>query len=97
MKRYASLAFLSTLLLATTARAATPAREPGDTPQSRRATRALNLLEAHGWAAGLQDKSFTAFQSFTEQGKDFAATVVQRGKRFVLIVDPDTGQVKRQD
>jgi hypothetical protein len=97
MKRYAALAFLATLFLATTAMAAAPDRHTGDTPQARRATRALNLLEAKGWAAGLEDKSFGAFQSFTEQGNDFAATVVQHGRRFVLIVDPETGQVKRQD
>jgi hypothetical protein len=72
------------------------ARANGDTPEARRATRALNLLEAQGYAAGLPDKSFGAFRDLRPHGKDFEATIEQNGLTFVVIVDPDTGRVTRQ-
>ena len=73
------------------------AKATGDTPEAQRATRALNLLEAQGFAADLEERSHSAFLDFRQQGKDFVATIIQKGRTFVVIVDPDTGQVKRQD
>jgi hypothetical protein len=76
-------------LLATSAIAKTA----GDTPKAQRATHALNILAAQGFAADLQEKSRSAFANFHQQGKDFAATVAKRGvPTFVVMVDPDTGE-----
>jgi hypothetical protein len=96
MKRYAAFAFLAVMACADASLAATPAKPTGDTAQARRATRALNLLEAEGFAADLQDKSASAFRDFHEEGKVFTATVSQKGRDFAATVDPDTGEVKRQ-
>lgn len=96
MKRKAALVFLVAILAASSVIATASAREPGDTPAARRATRALDILEAHGYAAGLENKSFGAFQDFRPAGKNYAATIEQNGRSFVVIVDPDTGEVTPQ-
>lgn len=97
MKRCAALAFLVALLVSSAALAAPLTKAADDTPEAHRATRALNILEAQGYAAGLQDNSFTAFRDFHAQGKDYIATVRQNGRMFQVIVDPETGQITRQD
>ncbi len=96
MKRKAGLAVLVAILTAATMIGAASARMTGDTPAARRATKALDILEAQGYAAGLQDKSFEAFQNLRPVGTNYEATIEQNGHSFVVIVDPDTGQVTRQ-
>lgn len=54
---------------------------------ARRMTDALNLLEAKGYGA---------FSDFRPDGKDYTASVSQDGRRFTVLVDPDSGQVTRQ-
>jgi hypothetical protein len=97
MNRYAALGLLALMTCADASLAAAPAKTTGDTPQARRTTRALNLLEAQGFAADLQEKSASAFRDFHEQGKGFIATVSQKGRNYVVTVDPETGEVKHQD
>lgn len=52
--------------------------------QGDRATQALNLLEAHGYAH---------FTHFRAAGTNFAADVGKDGKSMQVIVNPDTGRV----
>ncbi len=96
-RRCAIVALLVGLASVAASIVAVPARAAGDTPQARRATQALNILEAQGFAAGLQDRSFEAFNDFQEQGRDFVATIRQNGRTFVVLVNPETGQVTRRD
>lgn len=77
------------------AQAAPTTKQSGDTPESRRATAALNILEAQGYGAGLEDHQRSAFADFEAQGKDFIAVISQGGRRFKVSVDPDTGTVQR--
>jgi hypothetical protein len=97
MNRYVSLALLTLLASAGTALAAPQPNTTGDTPEARRTTQALNILEAQGLAAGLEDKSASAFRDFREQGKTFVATLPQDGHVFTVMVDPETGQATRED
>jgi peptidase YpeB-like protein len=55
-------------------------------PREERITRALNVLEAQGYAS---------FKDFRADGKNYAATVKSAGKPMTVLVDPDTGQVIR--
>lgn len=96
MKRYAAIVSFVAILAAGLVIGAASAREPGDTPAARRATKALDILEAQGYAAGLQDRSLGAFQNFRPKGNNYEATIKQNGQSFVVIVDPDTGQVTRR-
>jgi hypothetical protein len=50
-----------------------------------RETKALNLLEANGYAQIVQ---------FHPDGRNFDATVKQAGKDVQVTVDPDSGQVQ---
>jgi hypothetical protein len=68
MKRYAFPALIALIFSSLTLLASMPAAATGDTPEGRRAAHALNILEAHGFAAGLQDKSVSAFLDFHAQG-----------------------------
>ncbi len=71
-------------------------RPSADTPQARRATDALNLLEAQGYCADLQEKQPSAFAEFRQQGSDFVATIAQKDRRYTVTVNPETGRVSRQ-
>jgi hypothetical protein len=79
------------------AQPAHPAMKSHDTEEARRATAALNLLEAQGYCADLQEKSHGAFTSFQPQGRDFTATVRQKGRDYRMVVDPQSGRVTRQE
>jgi hypothetical protein len=59
------------------------ARSP-NTPEARRITRALNLIEAKGYGD---------FENFHAAGRDYDATVTRDGKPVTLTVDPDSGRV----
>ena len=61
--------------------AAVPAR---DDASADRMTKALNLLEANGYAA---------FRNFKSDGKDFTASVTKDGHNMTLLVDPDADKV----
>ncbi len=50
-------------------------------------TKALNLLEAKGYAS---------FSGFKADGKDYAATVMKNGHDINVLVDPVSGQVTTQ-
>ena len=52
-----------------------------------RDTRALNLLEANGYAQIVQ---------FHPDGKNFDATVMQGGKDVRVTVDPDSGRIQHR-
>jgi hypothetical protein len=97
MNRYTAMALLAALLFATPAFAAVQAKETGNTPEAQHATQALNILEAQGYGAGLQDKSMTAFRDFQPQGAGFVATIPQDGRTYVVNVNPRTGQVRQQN
>ncbi len=102
MKRAPPSTFLITMLFVMgiftlTAQRATAAGGSGDTPQARRATDALNLLEARGYCSDLQEKKPSAFAEFRPQGDDFAATIVQKDRRYTVTVNPDTGRVSREN
>ena len=58
-----------------------------NTPEARRETRALNLIEAKGYGD---------FTDFHAAGKNFTAQVDSHGKRVTVLADPDTGRVTRQ-
>ncbi len=58
-----------------------------DNPQGGRATAALNVLEAQGYAD---------FSDFRANGSTFTALVNDGGQRFRVVIDPDTGQISRQ-
>ncbi len=64
-----------------------PAVPDLDTPEGGRATAALNVLEAQGYA------SFTDFQP---SGSVYTAMVTDNGERFRVVINPDTGQISRQ-
>lgn len=70
-------------------------RHTGDTPEARRATNALNILESQGYCAGLQTKSASAFDQFLPEGNDYTAQIRQNGQQFTVRVNPDTGRVTR--
>ncbi len=53
--------------------------------QGRRATQALNLLEAKGYGD---------FKDFKADGRNFEATVQQQGKTMTVVVDPLTKMVQ---
>ncbi len=96
MSRHATFAFIAALSL-TSPFAASVAEGKGDTTDARRATQALNILTAQGYAQDLQEKSLKGFLDFHAQGKDFAATISQNGHLYVVIVNPETGQVTRKE
>jgi hypothetical protein len=50
----------------------------------QRITKALNMLES---------QSDGAFSNFRPEGKNFAAIVSERGRRFEVIIDPDSGRI----
>jgi hypothetical protein len=52
-----------------------------------RATTALNVLEAQGYAN---------FTDFRPDGSMFTALVNDGGQRFRVVINPDTGQISRQ-
>jgi len=64
-----------------------PAVPDIDNPESSRATAALNLLEAQGYAS---------FSNFEPSGNTFTAMVTDNGQRFRVVINPDTGQISRQ-
>lgn len=79
------------------AQSAELAKLKGDTPEARRTTLALNILESRGYCADLQQKSASAFVAFHAQDNDFVATVSQNGYSFNVTVNPETGSVARQN
>jgi hypothetical protein len=82
-----SAAFIA---LASGAALAAPASGPiasAHPEDNGRDTRALNMLEANGYAA---------FSNFRQQGNDFAADVKQNGRQFTVLVDPDSGKITPQ-
>jgi hypothetical protein len=52
-----------------------------------RETKALNLLEAKGYAS---------FSNFKPDGHDYSATVAQNGHNMTVMVDPVSGRVTTQ-
>jgi len=58
-----------------------------DNPNAGRATSALNVLEAQGYAS---------FSDFRPDGNKFTALVSDNGQQFRVVIDPDTGQISRQ-
>ncbi|HYL32894.1 MAG TPA: hypothetical protein VEU53_07095 [Stellaceae bacterium] len=76
----------------TTSRAALPASGETpvadlDNPEGDRATAALNVLEAQGYAS---------FSDFRPVGTKFTALVSDNGQKFRVLIDPDMGQISRQ-
>ncbi len=58
----------------------------GDNPAGRRATDALNLLEAKG---------YPDFAEFGPEGANFSASVPDsNGNRVKITINPDTGEIK---
>jgi len=68
-------------------------KSTGDTPEARRATDALNILEAKGYCSGISENSLSAFTDFAPQGENFVAHVSQNGRSFTAVVNPSTGEV----
>jgi len=64
-----------------------PAVPDFDNPQSGRATAALNVLEAQGYAS---------FSNFEPSGSAYTALVTDNGQQFRVVINPDTGQISRQ-
>lgn len=58
-----------------------------DNPESGRATAALNVLEAQGYAS---------FSDFRPDGGAFTAMVSDGGQQFRVTINPDTGQISRE-
>lgn len=58
-----------------------------DNPQGARATAALNVLEAQGYAD---------FSEFRPEDGMYTAMVRDGGQRFRVVINPDTGQISRQ-
>jgi len=58
-----------------------------DNPESGRATAALNVLEAQGYAS---------FSDFGPSGSAYTALVTDNGRQFRVVINPDTGQISRQ-
>lgn len=52
-----------------------------------RATAALNVLEAQGYAS---------FSDFGPSGNAYTALVTDNGEQFHVVINPDTGQISRQ-
>jgi len=58
----------------------------GDNPAARRATDALNLLEARG---------YPDFAEFAPEGANFSASVPDsNGNRVKIVINPDSGEIK---
>lgn len=70
-------------------------KHTGDTPEARRNTDALSILEAQGYCADLQSKNVNGFDQFGSQGNDFVAQITQNGRSFTVSVNPETGRVTR--
>ncbi|MGH6976711.1 MAG: hypothetical protein ACREED_06770, partial [Stellaceae bacterium] len=64
-----------------------PAVPDLDSPEGSRATTALNVLEAQGYAS---------FGDFGPSGNAYTALVTDNGQQFRVVINPDTGQVSRQ-
>lgn len=64
-----------------------PAVPDSDNPEGGRATAALNVLEAQGYAA---------FSNFRPSGSNYTALVTDNGQQFQVVVDPETGRISRQ-
>ena len=58
-----------------------------DNPESSRATAALNVLEAQGYAS---------FSNFGPSGNAYTTLVTDNGQQFRVVINPDTGQISRQ-
>lgn len=58
-----------------------------DNSESGRATAALNVLEAQGYAS---------FSNFGPSGNAYTALVTNNGQQFRVVINPDTGQISRQ-
>jgi hypothetical protein len=93
----ALIALLLILPFAFSAFSAEPLKSTGDTPEARRATKALNLLEAHGFGRSIEERQRNSFQDFHQLNNNFVATVQQNGRTFRVFVDPDAGQIISQD
>lgn len=72
---------------ATLPAASEPAAPDLDNPQGSRATAALNVLEAQGYAS---------FSDFRPSGNAYTALVTDNGQQFRVVINPDTGQISRQ-
>jgi hypothetical protein len=92
-----SISSLLILRFALSAFAAEPSKVAGDTPEARRATKALNLLEVQGFGGTIEERRRNSFQDFRQLDNNFAATILQNGRTFTVVVDPETGQVTRKD
>jgi len=64
-----------------------PAVPDLDNPEGDRATAALNILEAQGYAS---------FRDFEPSGNAYTALVTDNGEQFRVVINPDTGQISRQ-
>lgn len=69
------------------ATASAPAVPDLDSPEGGRATAALNVLEAQGYAS---------FSDFRSSGSAYTALVTDNGQQFRVVINPDTGQISRQ-
>lgn len=58
-----------------------------DNPEGSRATVALNVLEAQGYAS---------FSDFRPDGSTYTALVSDGGQQFRVTINPDTGQISRE-
>lgn len=67
--------------------ATAPAVPDLDNPEGGRATTALNVLEAQGYAS---------FSDFRSSGSAYTALVTDNGQQFRVVINPDTGQISRQ-
>ena len=67
--------------------ASQPAVPDLDNPAGSRATAALNVLEAQGYAS---------FSDFRPSGNAYTALVTDNGQQFRVVINPDTGQISRQ-
>jgi hypothetical protein len=102
MKRVPRWTFLTAIVIvagiaAGASQHAMAAGERGDTPEARRTTDALNMLEMHGYCSDLQEKKASAFEDFRPEGNNFAATIVQKNRRYTVVVNPETGRVTREN
>lgn len=64
-----------------------PAVPDLDNPEAGRATAALNIFEAQGYAS---------FSNFEPRGNAYTALVTDNGQKFRVVINPDTGQISRQ-
>jgi hypothetical protein len=90
MRTLKTLSAAAVIAFASGAALAAPAAGPiaSARPQDNgRDTRALNILEANGYAA---------FSNFRQQGNDFAADVTRNGQHFAVVIDPDTATVTQR-